>query len=511
MVQIDAYTRPSKVADLSLTSTFQSITANWLLPQSNKKFNVSIKADGWVGRSNVTDQLSYTFNKLQPAKSYTVTVITLSEKSKLKSDPAERSVYTTPSGVYNLSVIKVTNESVELSWDHSGEYDFFSVHVSDVSKLNNTNESTIVISGLTPGKSYHFTVFAIVNGTTESVPEGVSTYTKPSPVLNLKSADGYETIINASWTKPNEILSGYRVCLNENYIFCNDYSDCVECSEFVNCIITTAEWINFPDKTPGTKYILCVAALTNNNEVQGEMVKIDAYTRPSKVANLSLTSTFQSINASWELNEGYKEFNVSIKADGWDGTSNVTDQTSYTFNDLQAAVNYTITVITLSEKPKLESDPVVTSMHTKPVSPVLANATVLDHTAIKVTWEVPEQLKGDSKITYNVTAHSDYWKKTDVKTVTENMFIIFNHLNSGTNYTFSVSVVAGNEESAPVFAYGMTVSNKKKVTFAVMCTSETSLYCSMNTTLTEIKEQLENKLGNEYKDVYWKLEKIDRK
>ncbi|XP_065122651.2 receptor-type tyrosine-protein phosphatase eta-like [Paramisgurnus dabryanus] len=226
------------------------------------------------------------------------------------------------------------------------------------------------------------------------------------------------------------------------------------------------------------------------------MFQINAYTRPSKVANLSLTSTSQSINASWELNEGYKGFNVRIEADGWVRMFNVTDQLSHFFDKLQAAVKYTITVITLSEKPKLESDPVFKSLHTKPVSPVLANATVLDHTAIKVTWEVPEQLKGDSKITYNVTAHR---QKHDKSNLTEKMFIIFNGLNSGTNYTFSVSVVAGNEESAPVFAYGMTVPNKKKVTFAVMCTSENPFSCSKSTTLTEIKKEVRDDHSKLYK------------
>ncbi|XP_073710704.1 uncharacterized protein [Misgurnus anguillicaudatus] len=240
------------------------------------------------------------------------------------------------------------------------------------------------------------------------------------------------------------------------------------------------------------------------------MVQIDAYTRPSKVANLSLTSTSQSINAIWELNEGYKGFNVSIKADGRIQTFNVIDQSSYYFDQLQAAVNYTITVITLSEKPKLESDPVEQSLHTKPVSPVWATATVLNHTAINVTWGVPEQSKGGSTITYNVTAHSDYGNETHNSSVTQNTFI-FNDLSPGTNYTFSVSVVAGKEASDPKTAYGMTVPNKKKVTFVVMCTSETSLYCNKNTTLAEIKEELEKKFGNNYKNVYWKLKKIDEK
>nr|XP_055034974.1 receptor-type tyrosine-protein phosphatase eta-like isoform X1 [Misgurnus anguillicaudatus] len=461
--------------------------------------------------TNVTDQLNYTFNELDAAVKYTVTVITLSEKSKLESDPAERSVYTTPSAVYNLKVMKVTNESVELSWNHSGRYDFYSVHVSDVSKLRNTTERTIVISGLTPGKMYNFTVTAIVNSTTKSVPKSVSTYTKPSRVLNLKSADNNERLIHASWTKPDETLSGYRVCLNENNTFCNKCNDFNDCSECVNCTNTTstAAWVNFPGKTPGTKYILCVAALTNNNETQGEMVQIDAYTRPSKVANLSLTSTSQSINVSWELIEGYKEFNVSIKADGRIQTFNVTDQSSYFFDKLQAAVNYTITVITLSEKPKLESDPVEQSLHTKPVSPVWATATVLNHTAINVIWGVPTELTGNSTITYKVTAHS-HRNTPNESCVTQNNFI-FNKLKPGTNYSFNVSVMAGKEASDPKTAYGMTVPNKKKVTFVLMCTSETSLYCSKNTTLAEIKEELEKKFGNNYKNVYWKLKKIDEK
>nr|XP_055034973.1 uncharacterized protein LOC129422849 [Misgurnus anguillicaudatus] len=379
-----------------------------------------------------------------------------------------------------------------------------------VSEIHNATEKKIVISGLRPAKMYNLTVTAIVNGTTESVPESVSTYTKPSRVLNLKSADNNDAVIYAAWTKPDETLSGYRVCLNENNIFCNNCSDCNECIECVNCTITTAERINFTNKTSGTKYILCVAALTNNNETQGEMVQIAAYTRPKAVTELKLTATFQSITANWNLTEGYKIFNVSIKADGWVGTSKVTDKLYHTFEDLQAAVNYTITVITLSEKYKLESDPAEQSVYTKIIPPGNATAIVLNQTAIKLTWEVPKELTGNSTITYKVTAHSNYWNETHKKNVTQNTFI-FNDLKSGTNYNFRVSVVAGNDESDPVFAYNMTVPYKKKVTFAVMCTSETSLYCSENTTLAEIKEELEKKFGKEYKDVHWKLKEIDRK
>ncbi|XP_073710702.1 uncharacterized protein [Misgurnus anguillicaudatus] len=241
------------------------------------------------------------------------------------------------------------------------------------------------------------------------------------------------------------------------------------------------------------------------------MVQIDAYTRPSKVTDLSLTSTNQSITANWKLTEGYERFNVSIKADGWVGTFNLTNQSSYTFNKLQAAVKYTVTVITLSEKSKLESDRVEQSVYTKLVSPGPATAIVLNQAAINVTWEVPKELAGNSTITYNVTAHSDYWQKPDEKSnLTQNMSIIFNGLNSGTNYTFSVSVVAGNDKSDPVFAYGMTVPNKMKVTFAVMCTSEISLYCSKNTALEDIKKELEEKFRNEYKGVYWTLNTTNR-
>nr|XP_055034976.1 receptor-type tyrosine-protein phosphatase eta-like [Misgurnus anguillicaudatus] len=267
---------------------------------------------------NETD-LSTQLLDLKTGTQYDVQVIPV--KCGRDLNPQNISFYTTPSRVYNLSVMMVTNESVELRWDHSGGYDFYSVNVSDVDsastlvtdstsinpvtdststtpvtdstsispvtvsnrttpvtvfEIHNAKEKNILISGLTPAKFYNFTVTAIVNGTIESVPESVSTYTKPSPVLNLTSADEYDTIINASWTKSNENLSGYRVCLYENNTFC---SNCNDCSEFVNCTNTTAEWINFTGKTPDTKYILCVAALTNNNTVQGEMVQIDAHTR----------------------------------------------------------------------------------------------------------------------------------------------------------------------------------------------------------------------------------------
>jgi len=99
-------------------------------------------------------------------------------------------------------------------------------------------------------------------------------FSGPSVVLNLKSADKDSTVITASWTEPIGHHSGYKYYLYNS-------SDCATSNCSTNGTITTDTFIKVENKTDGTKYCLCVAALTNNNTLSGEMVVIPAYTSES--------------------------------------------------------------------------------------------------------------------------------------------------------------------------------------------------------------------------------------
>lgn len=78
---------------------------------------------------------------------------------------------------------------------------------------------------------------------------------------------------------------------------------------------------------------------------------------------LSLNPFSQNINASWTLDGDRQGFNVSIEGGNYI-KSDITNNMSYNFMELRAAVYYTVTVVTLSEKPDLISDSVNQSVYT---------------------------------------------------------------------------------------------------------------------------------------------------
>ncbi|XP_048036493.1 cell wall protein DAN4-like [Megalobrama amblycephala] len=416
--------------------------------------------------------------------------------------------YDVPSAVENLTVVSVMTESILLTWSKPvGDSDFYSVEYrkqnetrTQKSKCKDSNECNV--TGLSPGFEYNFTVKAIVNDNIEGVSSSVSDYTKPSKVVNLTSTNDNNTFIKASWKLLAGNHSGYRYCLYES-------TTCTTCENATNCNTTTRESIEEGGKTDGTKYCLCVAALTNNDILSGEMVGIPAYTRPKTVI-LSLDVTSKSITASWTIHGNYEKFNVTIE------TTQIspnyfnfatTNDLNYTFRGLMAAVNYTVTVVTLNGD--LESKPATKSKYTVPVSPSWVNATS-DKTNIKVTWGAPEDSKNAS-IDYSVQYGTAFWKEHSEMT-TDKTSISFTNLKPGTKYDFNVSVVAGNLTSFPVNASAKTEPEKKTLILTMLCSSQTPLQCERNDTQTDLLKQLNITFTNEFEDlVHWKLKWVERK
>lgn len=64
---------------------------------------------------------------------------------------------------------------------------------------------------------------------------------------------------------------------------------------------------------------------------------------------------------------------------------------------------------------------------------------------------------------YKVDYHAPFWNDYEEKYTTDRVYT-FPDLKSGTRYNFSVRVVAGNNESDPVFAYAVT---GKETTFCL--------------------------------------------
>ncbi|KAK2870479.1 hypothetical protein Q8A67_024871 [Cirrhinus molitorella] len=446
-------------------------------------------------------------------------------------NPQNISFYTKPSDVQNLTVVKIEKDFAILSWtEPEGNYHFYSIHVkcksndSFADKDQKCQSENCTIVNLIPGYEYEFTVKAVVNETIGGVPSNISDYTKPSTVMNLQqSKEKYSTFINASWDAPEGGHSGYRYCLKK----VDHKFKCDNCNIITNSSITVSDsnstanynitdcteqkartiFIDVGNKSDGTEFCLCVAALTKNGNLSGDPVAIPAYTSPKKVI-LNLSPDYQSMNASWEIQGKYERFNVSIITDAYAYNKSAdTKELNYIFTDLKAGVYYTVSVVTVTGD--LTSDAATCSDYTRPAKPDWVKSTV-HKTTIELSWGAPNS-SGDAVINYNVKYNTTFWN-TSTEINTNKTKLSIPNLRPGTRYDFNVSVVAGNLSSDPATNYTHTDPEKRKLVLIMLCSSEKAFHCNKTETRNDLFEKLNNAFTDRFHDwVHWNLRWADRR
>ncbi|XP_026105072.1 receptor-type tyrosine-protein phosphatase eta-like [Carassius auratus] len=459
-------------------------------------------------RVEVTGDKTQTFNQtelFQNTETLTAGTLYKVQVFPVKCDrdlnPQNISFYTLPSDVQNLTVVSVTNVSVNLKWSKpDGNLDFYSVTFINASntKEHKCNNEGCTITDLIPGTEYEFTVKAVVNETIGGVPSNVSDYTIPSIVRNLKQLQYTDSTITASWEKPEGGHSGYCYCLHEQSTSCL----CTTCSITDSACEETEETsISESNKTSGSKFCLCVAALTKSNTLSGKMIGIPTYTRPKPV-DLTLIPSLQDMNATWEIDGNYEKFEVTItSADAKYNQSDNTPYKFYPFSNLKAGVFYTVSVVTLNGD--LRSVPAYKSDYTRPAEPYDLKATA-NKNNIQLSWKAPAQSEGAS-IQYIVKYNTSFWDETNEIATTETNITIPN-LRPGTKYMFNVTVSAGNMESDPANTTTNTEPEKRTLVLTMLCSSQTTLHCNETNTRNELFEKLKTFFYEEFEDlVHWEL------
>ncbi|XP_064194073.1 receptor-type tyrosine-protein phosphatase eta [Anguilla rostrata] len=180
---------------------------------------------------------------------------------------------TGPDVIRNLSVTHVTTETVSLNWtEPEGMSSFYRVEWDDstVPVNKTTNETSVVITGLTAGVQYVFRVVAVAadNQTAgDSVSE--TQYTKPDVISNLSVTHVTTETVSLSWTAPQGNSSFYRVEWGESTVSMS------KTTNETSVVITGL--------TAGAQYVFRVVAVAADNQTAGDSVSKTQYTRPEKV------------------------------------------------------------------------------------------------------------------------------------------------------------------------------------------------------------------------------------
>ncbi|XP_075968570.1 receptor-type tyrosine-protein phosphatase eta [Anarhichas minor] len=475
--------------------TSGSANLTWLRrPGDIDRYRVEVRVDGEVKFQTNSLQQSYDLVNLAAGTHHSVQVFPV--KCGRDRDPQETAFYTIPNKVVNLNVTNVTETSVYLSWNKpAGNVTFYLIKDQDGEKIQ-SNTAGKEVGSLTPGKQYTFTVTSGVgDGPTLSEGTNVTTYTKPGKVSDLKVSNNTINSLWLNWQRPEGNATGFRVMAMTD-------SNRTVFDKNVNQ--TQVEVTPLPT---GTEITLSVTVLTDNDSLEGDKVTAVDYTTPEPITNLTLETTFDSLNATWMSSAGTApSFIVELKLDGKlvKPIQNLTEPRK-SFDKLEAAANYTVIVSTFHRHVK--GAEVQSSNFTRLLPPTNAKRISSNKRQITFQWTAAENR---ANVNYSVRIHSSFWGYDNSAVVNNTTSYTFDNLMSGTNYTFEVRSEAHGQTSIPAFVSHLTDAEKREVSLSMLCSSTESLFCEKDTTRDTVFEQLREHLKELLGDkIFWKLEKLD--
>ncbi|XP_027729681.1 fibronectin isoform X10 [Vombatus ursinus] len=391
----------------------------------------------------------YPLRNLQPGSEYTASLVAVKGNQQ---SPKQTGIFTTlqPSSSIPHYNTEVTETTIIITWTPAPRIGFkLGVRPSQGGEAPRevTSESgSIVVSGLTPGVEYVYTVSVLQDGKEKDAPIVKKVVTPLSPPTNLHLDANPDTgILTVSWersTTPD--ISGYRITTTptngqEGYsleeVVHGDQSSCT-----------------FENLSPGLEYNVSVYTVKGDKE----SVPISDTIIPEvpQLTDLSFVDiTDSSIGLRWTpLNAstiiGYR-ITVVAAGEGIPIFEDFVDSSVgyYTVTGLEPGIDYDISVITLINGG--ESAPTTLTQQTAVPPPTDLRFTNVGPDTMRVTWAPPPSIE----LTNLLVRYSPVKNEEDVAELTispsDNMVVLTNLL-PGTEYLVSVSSVYEQHESIPL-------------------------------------------------------------
>ncbi|XP_061826005.1 receptor-type tyrosine-protein phosphatase eta-like isoform X1 [Nerophis lumbriciformis] len=420
--QIPFATLPCPVLNL-VASPFNTtaIQVAWSYPQKlNFTYIVQIyNATGTLVKElQVRDVNSTIVTDLEPGTRYNVSVTTLAAAGS-ESTAVQTFTYTMPKAVTALRVKDVNTTAITLTWlrqsDHKDSYAYLATMSQDGKVLHNVSTKTEIytFSGLTPGASYSFEVFTVVEGV-KSTGEYISSYTRPSPVSDILLI-GTTTNMSVYWSAPVGQVDSYTVQLNRHS------------KSVINATLNTT----FTDLKPGVLY--CVVVISKSGPFESNSSSVCNATFPNPPGSISVQSqTVDSINFTWMLPDDMDQDQYNFSVSSVSGFSTTTNNW-FMLTKLQSGTRYSLSVETIAVL-GYKSIAVTANNYTRPYSVTMLRAGEISTDSVVLVWEQPE-----NKSDYSYVVHYSNESSNPQFKVVSRTFVNISDLLSGNNYTFAVS------------------------------------------------------------------------
>uniref|UniRef100_A0A803K5G6 Fibronectin type-III domain-containing protein n=1 Tax=Xenopus tropicalis TaxID=8364 RepID=A0A803K5G6_XENTR len=489
---------------LNYTNVFaDSIALAWMSPDDqNVSFIINITGSpstSWEGSANQT-----VIEGLTPGNLYTIQLAAYQGSDMLYGFGSLLLLHTRPSVVSNIQVSNVSTYSVDLRWSPpTGQHDYYRIEVIGyVFQQMNTTVESISIQNLTPGTNYTFRIWAVVGDNILGDPNESSSFTKPANINILNINRISNSSLYVSWHLTEGSTTSYLVEVTgdlpqqfnvesesiniSNLTTGNQYtvaisavagsqqggksefsvllSDTLSCTNISTNSMTLLwdtvsepnisytinvtgsppwNWSNSTSEfmlqnlIPGNLYIIQLSAYQENNLLYGYGGQISVYTRPEEVKNVTFgNETISSIDVAWLPPIGnYSFYKVVINE-----VQNMTNSTTWTFQELTAGTQYRIQISAVAGE-DVTGSAVLNWQYTRP--DVIQNLSIssLNTTSVSLSWLKPQ---GGKNFYYIKIFGTDMI----ITSATESCTIP--GLTPGSQYTLLVYAVAGDITGNPV-------------------------------------------------------------
>ncbi|XP_038605010.1 fibronectin isoform X4 [Tachyglossus aculeatus] len=435
-----------------------SIVVRWSRPQApitGYRIVYSPSVEGSSTELNLPETAnSVTLSDLQPGVQYNITIYAVEENQE--SVPIFIQQETT--GVHrpdkvppptDLNFVDVSDVKITVMWNPPrSSVTGYRVDVVPVNlpgdqgqRLPVSRSPFVEVTGLQPGVTYHFRVYAVYHGK-ESKPLTGEQTTKLDAPSNLKFVNGTDTMVLVTWTPPRARIAGYRMTVGPTRTSQPKQYN----------VGPSANRYPLRNLQPDTEYTVSLVAVKGNQQSPKETGVFSTLRPISSTPPYNTEVTETTIIITWTPAPRIG-FKLGVwPSEGGEAPREVTSESgSIVVSGLTPGVEYVYSISVLMDG-KEKDKPIVKKVVTPLSPPTDLHLDSNPETGVlTVSWErsktpgitgyrvTTTPTNGQQGLALEEVVHADQSSCT------------FENLSPGLEYNVSVYAVKGDKESVPVF------------------------------------------------------------